>query len=554
MRKTALILLIGFWSTSSYAGPQVGTLTGVEGSVQIYSHPSASGLEGPSPHVKYEGIYYSVVDGKIGDRVEKGNILRTRPGAKALIIFDNGDQYHIAPATAFRVDWDHDAAISHPEMELRYGKIRFVIAKGGPRSNFHVRSRAATLGVRGTDFFVAVDDDVMETATLRGAVEVQPLAAPQQPGVPPAAAPKAEIVAAGQTASATPAQPVELHKITQDELRSVARNTEIHPEAPAASTPPEVVEKIHELEAAAATSTLKDIKIATPALAAKLEPTQPEVSTLNRAVVADLEPKADTEKRPVGPIADVGLEKGESNAAAEKKEVVEEAPHMLPSHKLWVGIRGGTGPTHADVGSGSTVSGNLGPNPCTNCANSAYNDGSRNGGQLTLQAQYELSSQFSVLGEYLPIVGDGAEGQFGPMSNCQGSGPCNGFNMFDEIDLRSMRLNAWAKWNPSLFGSQGFGLDLGVGPGINFLLSAKYPHYGSNGSGMDISSSFNTVALMLSGSIGLHERLGDNFKILVDYRFTHGLTNMVNSSGVFLEGSSFRIEENSVGLALQYGF
>src|SRR4051794_14863358 len=83
---------------SAWAGPQVGTLTQTEGSVQLFSHPSKDGVAGPPPHAKFEGTYYSVKDAQTGDRLEQGNILRTQPGGRARVIFDNGDQFHVAPA------------------------------------------------------------------------------------------------------------------------------------------------------------------------------------------------------------------------------------------------------------------------------------------------------------------------------------------------------------------------------------------------------------------------------------------------------------------------
>lgn len=542
MKKLALWVGSWVWAASCFAGPQVGTLAEIQGEVQIFSFPSAKILEGPAPHVKFEGMYYSASDGKVGDRIEKGSVVRTSPDAKALIIFDNGDQFHVAPATSFRVTWDKDTDDAHSEMEIRYGKLRAVIEKRGPRSRFKIRTQAAVIGVRGTDFFVAVGDEVTETATLRGSVEVVP-----QIHGEAEAAPKAEFVNTGQTASVSKTGQVEFHPTTQDEFKAVTRNSEIAP-TQAQQTPPEVAEKIHTLQEAASATTLKDIRNADPELAGKFEAAPASATVMNQAVVAQLEQKAPSDQHPPGPIANIALEKGENKTV----EKVEEGPHVLPSHRLWVGIRFGTGPTHADVNGTTTASygGPCGGNNQPPCTSNIYNNGSTNGTQIALQAQYGLFSDFSVLGEFLPYVSDGAVGNFGVQSYCFGPGPCNnGYNGFDEVELKSVRFNGLFVWSPALFGSQRFGLDLGAGPGINILTRARYPHNNQP----DITDSFNKLSLLINAGAGLHERIGDNWKVLAQFRWAHSLTNMVNSSGVFVDGSSFKILESSVGVALQYG-
>ena len=167
-------------SVTVHAGEQVGTLTQVDGTVVLYSEPSktlqkeSSGL----PHALFEGEYFLVRSAKAGDRVNLGNVVRTNPGAKARLVYDNGDQFNVGPASSFRIFWDKDTAEGKTRMDLAYGKLRGIIAKGGPRSRLQIRTKAATMGVRGTDFFIAKSGATGETevSILRGEVEVKPAA------------------------------------------------------------------------------------------------------------------------------------------------------------------------------------------------------------------------------------------------------------------------------------------------------------------------------------------------------------------------------------------
>lgn len=361
MRIALPVLLMASFSIihslPALAGPQIGTLTQVSGSVQIFSYPSKDGTQGPAPHAKFEGTIYSVRNAAAGDPVDKGNILRTSPGARAVVIFDNGDQYYVAPATSFRIDWDKDDAKTKSQLELRYGKSRFVIGKGGPRSRLQIRTRTATLGVRGTDFFVAVSDatGATEAATLRGSVLVASHPNPAAPASNPT------IVSAGETASVPlataegKATEIELHKTTQGELQAIQRTSAVAASEKAPT--PEVAQKIEALRVAAAQTTLQDIRAEDPTLAAKLEnqgSTGPE--NLNQAVVANLERDAPNASGVAGPIADESLEKGSSNAAPSEQTPPagkqEEPPP--PLRKVWIGLKLGTMTASIDRGADAT--------------------------------------------------------------------------------------------------------------------------------------------------------------------------------------------------------
>jgi hypothetical protein len=290
------------------AGAQVGTVTLVQGQVKLLTHPGKT-IQGPPPHALFQGLYYSARDAQVGDRLDKGNVIRTFPGAKARIIYDNGDQFHVAPATSFAITWDKDTAEGKPEMTLAYGGARGVIAKGGPRSHFVIRTRTAVMGVRGTDFFIGVDPETgaTETATLRGSVSVASAATPEAPAVEVKAGQAASVAAPlpTQATSGTPEQEapkIEVRKASQQELGAIQKTSEVKPEPVSIATPgappTESAKLVEKLEAQAQVATLNDIRIANPELAAKLDK-NPEaagnIDALNQASVAELVPEAPKE-------------------------------------------------------------------------------------------------------------------------------------------------------------------------------------------------------------------------------------------------------------------
>lgn len=308
-------LFIGmlFISSGARASDQVGTFTQVDGEVKLFSHPSKTLQSGGGTHVLYEGEYYLAEEAKVGHRVEQGNIVRTAPGAKARVVFENGDQINVGPATAMRIFWNKDAAKASTRMDLAYGKIRGIVEKGGPRSHMQIRTRTATMGVRGTDFFIADGgtDGGTEVSIMRGAVEVTPKAENAKPvevkqgmsaDIPPAK-PEAAAEAKADPAkmSALPVQAaVELRQTTQEELQGIQRSSTIErkpAEAAQAGTP-----DIAKLESKAVETTLKDIKTYDPKMYAQLETRKPtSTDEINNHVVQALikdAPKAPENHKP----------------------------------------------------------------------------------------------------------------------------------------------------------------------------------------------------------------------------------------------------------------
>ena len=287
MKKLSIVvgplLLQVFLILNVWAGEQVGTLANLEGEVKIFAHPSKTLQKEPGTHVLFEGEYFLVEVAKTGDKMEQGNILRTAPGAKAQIIFNNGDQFNVGSATAFRIFWDKDAKTANTRMDLAYGKVRGIVEKGGPRSHFHLRTTTATMGVRGTDFFVAGGgpDGGTEISIIRGAVEVTSNEVHAKP---------IQVQSGFSVSLAKTTEPKlalsELRKTTQEELRSIQKSSEISKGSSSNS-------EIANLEKKAAEVTLKDIKHYDPQLYAKLEAsTDKSVTEINRQAIQTLIPEA----------------------------------------------------------------------------------------------------------------------------------------------------------------------------------------------------------------------------------------------------------------------
>jgi len=195
-----LLLLSSMRSSLVMAANQIAVLTRVEGEVKLFGassdeHPGTPAL----PHATFEGSTYSVRTAKVGDRLERGNIIKTGPGGKARFIYQNGDQITVAPGTAFRLKWDAKKE-DKPVMELFFGKVRALIQSEGPRTGLEVKTRSSVMGVRGTDFHVAAWSKAggSELSVLRGKVQVAQIASGPNKSAEPSAKPIE--VAAGYSA------------------------------------------------------------------------------------------------------------------------------------------------------------------------------------------------------------------------------------------------------------------------------------------------------------------------------------------------------------------
>ena len=154
----------------------VATLVKVHKKVDLLTAPSKE-IKGDGVHVKFLDRYYKYRMAKVGERLRNGDVIRTAVNGFARIIFNNGDQINIAPGSSYKIVWGDIAKeykTSSPSLYLLYGKIRAIFETDGPRKSIKLRSKNASMGIRGTDFFVD-SKTMIEGSTLlviRGKVAI----------------------------------------------------------------------------------------------------------------------------------------------------------------------------------------------------------------------------------------------------------------------------------------------------------------------------------------------------------------------------------------------
>jgi hypothetical protein len=285
---------------NAMAGPQTATLTNLVGTVEVLKHP-ASKISGEGVHVRFRDKYFIHSIAKPGDRIETGEVVRTLAESKARLIFENGDQMNVGALTSFVMEPPPARSPASPTLNLSFGKIRAVIDKDGPRNRLKIRMKAATMGVRGTDFLISDEgsEGQTELQVFRGKVEVRPETNPQEaqlitrgsaaviphPEAPPPA--KKEPVASSPEPAAPPPKPTTLvvRKVSKEDL------VEAHQELYVPSTPEgsAAVPELKKLEEKAVASTLKDLKRETPEVVRQLKnETPPSAQMVNAEVLAAL--------------------------------------------------------------------------------------------------------------------------------------------------------------------------------------------------------------------------------------------------------------------------
>lgn len=253
LQRTLLGVFWGVILSSAWAhAEKPPILTFVEGTVELFSEPSqkihAEVPEGMS-RARYEGTHYLAQIVRPGARLPLGAWLRTRPGARARVVFANGDQMNVGPASFFKIE---APAGKGQEMDLRYGLVRSIISKKGPRSRFKVRTSSAVMGVRGTDFVVE-SNSLTSLTLIRGAVELRKT---EKPGSKTAGSAPVKTITAGETAMVEPEKPVLKYETSQTEFKRVLASTE---QRQSDRKPVELPAEVREAEAAARKVTTEDL-------------------------------------------------------------------------------------------------------------------------------------------------------------------------------------------------------------------------------------------------------------------------------------------------------
>lgn len=271
--------MVGACGTVWAGDPDSAVITRLEGSAVILSNPGATASLPGAPLVKYNGISYNTRSAQVEDHLENGNILRTFPDAKARVVYPNGDCIRVSGGTAYRVQWGS----GNTQIEMMNGKLRATIKKGGPRRGLTIRTKAAVMGVRGTDLYVVDSGKAgSQVSVLRGAVEVTPQASP-----------KKYMVKTGFTGENTPNGPKK-HETTRSELKEIVKESKI-------SSSSGMGAQAEKLEALAKEAALEDIKAESPQLHAQVSSgSVGNLDELDEHVEEALLPKAPAERKPFG--------------------------------------------------------------------------------------------------------------------------------------------------------------------------------------------------------------------------------------------------------------
>ncbi|MFA6030151.1 MAG: FecR family protein [Elusimicrobiota bacterium] len=91
----------------------------------------------------------------VNREVQPGEELKTDPGARAVLTFDDGSRVEIGPRSSFQLE---NAAANDARMRIGVGWMKAMVSKVLSR-RFSVRTPTAVCSVRGTEFDVSVRDD-----------------------------------------------------------------------------------------------------------------------------------------------------------------------------------------------------------------------------------------------------------------------------------------------------------------------------------------------------------------------------------------------------------
>ena len=99
-----------------------------------------------------------------GERVEPGSLVTTASGARVMLRFDDGMWAALHENSRFRIEGfryrQQEPAADRAAFELLRGALRIITGELGRRNPaaFELRTPSLNIGVRGTDFLVAVDN------------------------------------------------------------------------------------------------------------------------------------------------------------------------------------------------------------------------------------------------------------------------------------------------------------------------------------------------------------------------------------------------------------
>lgn len=116
---------------------------------------------------------------KTGAPVKVGAVIEVKSDSKATLLLGKGSVFQLA-ANSRLVVGEYGITPEREEMaslDLKFGKTRALILNQGPKRELKIRTRAATMGVRGTEIFIDSPREAnlpVKFMTIEGLADVQP--------------------------------------------------------------------------------------------------------------------------------------------------------------------------------------------------------------------------------------------------------------------------------------------------------------------------------------------------------------------------------------------
>jgi len=155
----AAALALSSLSAAAQTGPSVGTVAQMQGQVSVTREGVAGG-----------GAFGLTANAPIYSE----DILETGPGAKLLVTFIDGTRLTLGPNADVIIDefvYNPNGGANNAALRVTGGAMRLVAGAveriGGPQA-VSVATPVATIGIRGTDFFVEMEDEHLAVALFSG--------------------------------------------------------------------------------------------------------------------------------------------------------------------------------------------------------------------------------------------------------------------------------------------------------------------------------------------------------------------------------------------------
>lgn len=116
---------------------------------------------------------------KNGRPVQVGSVIEVASGGRATLLLGKGSVFHLGSGTRFVVNQygiTPQSGEESADLDLKFGKTRALILNQGGRRLINIRSRAATMGVRGTEILIDAPRESTEPVrfvTLEGLAELR---------------------------------------------------------------------------------------------------------------------------------------------------------------------------------------------------------------------------------------------------------------------------------------------------------------------------------------------------------------------------------------------